>query len=324
MRIRILKTAIICVVVSGCASELRPLVDLSFTTGIDACAKSPGLELTVCQAHRKSAQLMDAHFEFWNSPELYDVPLLALASAAAGLLLFDGSTDALKGVGLAAAAIVSGRAYASPAEIREALRNGADGYACLADAGEVVKNDAAGVSEFEISPGNVVILRQTRMNLARNRSALLRMLNDSSNFSGGDVSRAQDAAAKAANAIKLYDKQVSSLRFANTTLRNKARALSMGLLKRIERKPIDFSSLYQQIARNALQTSQFQLAKSQAQPSTPAGLAAAVVGAPPGDQVVLDVENDTGILVNVPDIETAVAKFDGCLANSLSGSVSNI
>lgn len=308
--------ALLCFLVSGCAADLKPLNDLSFTTGPNPCPKKSGLDQSICQAHRKSEQLSDAHFKLWNNPALFDAPLLALASTAAGLLLFDAGTDSLKGVGLAAASITAGRSYANPTEIRAALRNGSDGYACLADAGELVREEES----------KVLGLGSTRDQLLHERADLIRAFSDpAAGFT--DIAHAREAAANAKSAIDLYNKQADSSRFANITIRSKARALSNGLLKRIERNQIDFSALYQSIAQQASNTVSNQSTRTQAQPSgasiAPPPPLGAVASRSFGDQLVIDVEQSTNALLKVPDIETAIARFDNCIVNSLAGSDNN-
>ncbi len=310
MRKRLLTLAVVCTTVGACASELRPINNVSFTTGATPCVMTPSLEKSICQAHGKSEELMDASFKLRNDPALFDAPLLALASAAAGLLLFDANVNALKGVGLAAASLTAGRAYASPSEIRDALRSGSTGYACLADAGQLVKDESAKVTGLDA----------TRKSLEGKLVTLASLMRDTRNFTGGDLTRARGAVAKARSAITLYKRQASALRFANNTLRDKARKLSKDLLKKIERQPIDFAAIYQQIAQSAANTAAFQVSKTQAQPVAPAASAELKEKKRPrGDKVVADVETATRRLLDVPDIETAVAKFDTCVANSTSG-----
>lgn len=291
--------------VSACAQALKPLEFQSFAGANESCGSKSGIALSVCQSDLKSAELSSAYFAWQNDPALFDVPLMVLAATAAGLLLFDAHIDAVKATGLAAGTIAAGRSYLTPTEIRAALLDGSNGYSCLADAGRIVESDQ----------GIITSLAPVRSSLGAGRNALNRNLGA---VSAAQRLRAEEAVTNADSAMRLYDAQAVSSKFANSTMRTKARAISTGLLRKVERKPINFSELYQTLAQNAATTASQASAKAQAQP--PAAPRAPGLPAPRTPGSVEDVERLTHELLEVPDIATAVGKFDDCLTSALSGS----
>ncbi len=292
-------------VLAGCATELRPIAQTTYTGAGEQCANGQAdLQLTICQANAKSEALADARMRWSNDPAVFDMPLLGLAAAAAGLLVFDGPMDAIKGVGLAAGTGAVARSYYSPADLRAALSDGSDGYGCLADKGQVVLQE-----------------RQPFTTLANTRVTLSQAVTHLNSVKGAitdptELARANKALENAATAQTLYDDQAMAAKFANATMRDKARAISNGLLKRIERKPIDFLAVYKQLSQNAADTVTYASDTKKATTVAPSG-APGQARAASDIQTVEQITAD--LIAKTPDIKTVIGKFDECVASSLSG-----
>ncbi len=299
---RIAMSAVALLSVAGCTGDLQPLALETYTAKGQSCQDMRDILLTVCQVNEKSKALSAAYQSVENDPALFDIPLLTLATTAAGLLLFDAPIDAIKAVGLGAGATTAARGYFNPVEVRAALSDGASGYACLADVGIIVMEDQSKIA-----------------GLASTRTALITAVGALNTAiaanppNAAEKARADKALENATAATKLYDDQAVSAKFANLYMRDKARGISSGLMKRIERKPIDFTAIYKQIAQNA--ASSVAYATETRKPTT----SAATAGERSGNEIA-QVEQITMALMSVPDIKTTIGKFDNCEASAVSGS----
>lgn len=272
------------------------------------CAEKNGIKLTICQTDQKSVELGKAYFNTFNDPSWWDLPLIGTAGTAAGLLLFNATTDALKIAGLTAGVIGAGREYYSPNEVQTALLNGSNGYACLADAGRVVEDDQKAFSPI---PGT------TPNSNSVATSAATHLKKDMAKMTAPQRAKIKDKMDQANSALQSYEEQYNAAKYANNTMRSKARALGMGLLKHIQHKKISFSDWYQSLAKAAQATSKFQLLKSQTVTiKENASKKKDFAGSSVTPQTIA---NDTiDLLDALPNIQESISKFDSCVANNLN------
>lgn len=306
---------------AGCATALKP-VSLSEPAG---CAGT-GLQKSICQADKKAELLTNAYFEWYNQPALFDIPLIALASAAAGLLIFDAHADALKGVGLGAATVGALRQYLDPKAVRSALLDGTNGYSCLVDAGEELLLGTKDWSDRRKMAGSL-----------RKFKTLLEIYLAGTPAAGFDRERAVRAKDKAEITLGLFDKQDKALKSADRRFRSAARQMSTGLLKRIERQDVDFDAVFKALAEKALAVAQYKVDMKQAEPGTTdpgladpdvadnesiriSRLSAAARDAALMETVVKRIESLIAeILKDLPNVEENVAIFGECAATALAG-----
>lgn len=308
--------------IGGCTQQLSLMT-------LDQPANCPqqGLAKSICQADKKAQALTEAYFEWYHDPAIFDIPLIALAGAGAGLLLFDITGSALKGVAVAGGSAGVAGQYFSLAEVRTGLLDAADGYSCLVDAGMLALPAIAKIKSKEMTAAS---LNSQRIGLE------FELADPNSNFP--DRERANRAVKKAVTTWELYKKQKSSAASADKQFRESARSMSVGLLKRLQRKEVDFSSIFQSIAKKAASVTRFSLEKESAEPGpSDASLADPVsvaqltkrsTPAAPLSQIDLDIRVRTlealiaVILADLPNVEALSAEFGECAARGITGAKS--
>ncbi|SOE12782.1 hypothetical protein SAMN05877838_0898 [Hoeflea halophila] len=107
------------------------------------------------------------------SQDAIALTVIGAAATGAGALVFDGSTDLLKGVGLAAGTTSAVGSYFRPQETSLALLNAAEQLVCMAGAGRSARNElnALGLANSETLSEPIEIMdtgvRQVRLNLRK-------------------------------------------------------------------------------------------------------------------------------------------------------------
>lgn len=333
------------VVLSGCASSLRPVaMPLSKQLpSITLCAPLPGtlaatksstiyadvqprdrLRWLVCALHAKAGSNLKQAQSWENRTEWRDIPLIGAAATVAGLLLFGernadnalkkGEQDVITGVGFGAAAFATFANYLSPQRAREMLRQGARGHFCMATQGELI-----------LSIYDVVDRSAQRAQLTTDLAALSAALaQDPTQFGKPDEARSiRDAAA---SAIATYDIQLHQLDTAGITLGETSWNFGIDLMTRSDRGEQNVEALVKAITEQTASITKFASTEQKAaDPVPPAVVQSFVQGralaaAPTLDDLTLKVASETTLLVDgLINIEALVLGFDKCAATALAG-----
>ncbi|MEM7529837.1 MAG: hypothetical protein AAF416_19585 [Pseudomonadota bacterium] len=238
--------------VSGCASSVYPFnhgyethaADGEARTTVGRCVGKSDLALVTCQLEAKIAEIDAQHGHVINSPEIFDLPLIAAAGVASGLLLFDSGTTALSATGLAAGAIGATRSYFSPSTARAVLRRGSAGYTCLLIYGREAEGYAA---DFQGGSDRARARESLERLLVGLRTARTRPAN-----AGLRTKAEVDALiGQAETAIKLFDSQAAAAAVADSRLRMAAHGFGLTLAAQADRAPIDFGKIVQALVEQA-------------------------------------------------------------------------
>lgn len=345
MRTGFLLTLALTVVLSGCASSVRPVAMplAQKAPSITFCAPLPGtpaatnsskiyadvqprdwLRWLVCALHAKAGANLAQAQRWENRTEWRDIPLIGAAATVAGLLLFGernadnalkkGEQDVITGVGFGAAAFAAFANYLSPQRARELLRQGARGHFCLATQGELI------LSVYES-----VDRSAQRAQLAADLAALSAALaQDPTQFGKPDEARSvRDAAA---TAIATYDSQLHQLDTAGIALGETSWNFGIDLMTRSDRGEQNVEALVKAITEQTASITKFASTEQKAaDPVPPAVVQSFVQGralaaVPTLDGLTLKVASETALLVDgLVNIEALVLGFDKCATTALAG-----
>ncbi len=313
--------------VSACTSSLKPLTASDYddncvgaampdvstgAAGFQDRSVDTRLTYSICQANKKTEELNKAYSEWYNDPAIFDLPLIGLAATAAGLLLFEAHPDAIAATALAAGGVAVGSEYANSQGVRDALLDGSRGYACLADNGYRVLTKLPKVSNHRTKMGSLdEKVRRLEIALAGPNPG-----NDFKDL----LPRAQRAAKSGRETVEHTQEELDAADKADVAFREAARTLSDGLLDRVKRNQVDFSSVFQSLSAKAAAASQSQVPAGGGSAPPPQVTSKATKDLTEQELVELVEYEAARLMMALPGFKELNAEFGVCAAKHITGS----
>ena len=272
------------------------------------------LQITLCQLRYKISEVDDARGSIWNDPILFDLPLLGLAGATAGLLLYDAGVDGLAGVGLGASLTLGLRQYLAPSSAKDLLGRASSGYTCLVSYGE-----------FADQYDNEIIARSVSRETLFDKLGSIRSWVNRSDVSSDLRGRANNVLTAGEAAIDVYDKQYAAARTVNPRLRMSAHNLGKTLIDQADRDAIDYSTAYQSLLAGARSVAEFDSKTAGSEQvsgaDTEVDADAQPILAGRIAELVSAVTEQNKLLSGLVNLEAIVLGFDQCVSTAIAGGV---
>jgi hypothetical protein len=253
---------IVVIGLSGCGTGLDPAPPFATRPTFPADAAQGTTTWWLYSASELGKEYQERYVYLKRVEPWFDIPLIGLAAAGAGALLFGASTNVIAGIGLGAGTLAVGRTYLNPGGTATVYLSGRGALDCVIDAARpLVKSDPV-VSELRSASDNV----RTYLRSAENWSASLQ--GETLDAELANAKNALDAAIGAArDALNLAEAEIDAADAGPNQIATAIGRIEVLVAQGVNRTPVDFataqSAISSAITASAAQRATLQTARDQ-------------------------------------------------------------
>jgi hypothetical protein len=315
---------IVVVGLGGCGTGLDPAPPFASRPTFSANADQGSAAWWLHSASELATEYQDRFVYLKRVEPWFDIPIIGLAAAGVGALLFGASTNVIAGIGLGAGTLAVGRTYLNPGGTATVYLSGRRALDCVIDAARPLVAPDLVVSELRKASGNV----RTHLRQAEDWSVSLQ--GETLDAELANAKNALDAAIGAArDALNLAEAETKAADAGPSQIATAIGRIEVLVAQGINRTPVDFataqSAISSAITTSATQQATLQTARDQisgqAKDAAEAKAAAARLtdrAATPLETTQLRtadlVQATDALLGSMPNFVEANAKIDVCSA----------